>query len=67
MNIYRVNLNLLKVFAVLMREQHVSAAAKCLHLTQPAIAQIWHRQQDNDSGIIWLRTLIKNICDQVFF
>ncbi len=38
MNIYRVNLNLLKVFVVLMREQHVSAAAKCLHLTQPAIS-----------------------------
>ncbi len=38
MNIYRVNLNLLKVFSVLMREQHVSAAAKCLHLSQPAIS-----------------------------
>ncbi|CAN5219787.1 LysR family transcriptional regulator [soil metagenome] len=38
MNIYRVNLNLLKVFAVLMREQHVSATAKCLHLTQPAVS-----------------------------
>ncbi len=38
MNIYRINLNLLKVFVVLMREQHVSAAAECLHLTQPAIS-----------------------------
>ncbi|HVV68741.1 MAG TPA: LysR family transcriptional regulator [Gammaproteobacteria bacterium] len=38
MNIYRINLNLLKVFVVLMREQQVSAAAKCLHLTQPAIS-----------------------------
>ncbi len=38
MNIYRVNLNLLKVFVVLMREQHVSTAAKCLHLTQPAVS-----------------------------
>lgn len=28
------------------------------------IAQIWHRQQDNDSGLIWLRTLIKAISDQ---
>ncbi len=38
MNIYRINLNLLKVFVVLMREQHVSATAECLHLTQPAIS-----------------------------
>lgn len=38
MNIYRINLNLLKVFTILMREQHVSAAAECLHLTQPAIS-----------------------------
>jgi DNA-binding transcriptional LysR family regulator len=38
MNINRINLNLLKVFVVLMREQHVSAAAKCLHLTQSAIS-----------------------------
>lgn len=38
MNIYKVNLNLLKVFVVLMREQHVSTAAKYLHLTQPAIS-----------------------------
>lgn len=26
------------------------------------IAQIWHRQQDNDSGLTWLRDLIKRIC-----
>lgn len=38
MNIYRINLNLLKVFVVLMKEQHVSAAAERLHLTQPAIS-----------------------------
>lgn len=38
MNIYRINLNLLKVFSALMREQNVSAAAKNLHLTQPAIS-----------------------------
>ncbi len=38
MNIYRINLNLLKVFLVLMQEQHVSAAAKRLYLTQPAIS-----------------------------
>ncbi len=38
MNINRVNLNLLKVFAVLMQKQNVSAAAECLHLTQPAIS-----------------------------
>lgn len=38
MNLYRINLNLLKVFSVLMHEQHVSAAAKRLHLTQSAIS-----------------------------
>lgn len=38
MNIYRINLNLLKIFVVLIREQHVSAAAKNLHLTQSAIS-----------------------------
>jgi len=38
MNLYRINLNLLKVFSVLMREQHVSDAAKHLHLTQSAIS-----------------------------
>lgn len=38
MNIYRINLNLLKVFLVLMQEQHVSATAKRLHLTQSAIS-----------------------------
>lgn len=38
MNINNINLNLLKVFVVLMREQHVSAAAECLHLTQSAIS-----------------------------
>jgi len=28
------------------------------------IAQFWHRQHDNDSGLIWLRGLIKNICNK---
>jgi DNA-binding transcriptional LysR family regulator len=42
------------------------------HITAPFdipeyhVAQIWHRQQDNDQGLIWLRTLIKNISDQNF-
>jgi len=30
------------------------------------IAQIWHRQQENDHGLIWLRALIKNICAKYF-
>lgn len=30
------------------------------------IAQIWHRHQHNDSGLIWLRTLIRNICQKYF-
>ncbi len=38
MNIYNVNLNLLKVFATLMREQNVSVTAKRLQLSQPAIS-----------------------------
>lgn len=38
MNILKINLNLLKVFIVLMREQHVSVAAKNLNLTQSAIS-----------------------------
>ena len=31
------------------------------------IAQIWDRQQDNDSGLIWLRKLIKSVCEEHFF
>ncbi len=46
MNLYRINLNLLKVFAVLMREQHVSAAAKCLHLSQSAISNSLHQLRE---------------------
>ncbi len=38
MNLYKINLNLLKVFVVLMREQHVSTAADSLELTQPAVS-----------------------------
>lgn len=38
MNIHRINLNLLKVFFVLMQEQHVTAAAKRLHITQSAVS-----------------------------
>ena len=30
------------------------------------IAQIWHRQQENDQGLVWLRALIKSIADQHF-
>lgn len=30
------------------------------------IAQIWHRQQNNDSGLIWLRQLIQQVCRQNF-
>lgn len=46
MNLYRINLNLLKVFSVLMREQHVSLAAECLHLTQPAISNSLQQLRD---------------------
>lgn len=46
MNIYRINLNLLKVFAILMRERQVSAAAKSLHLTQPAISNSLQQLRD---------------------
>lgn len=28
------------------------------------IAQIWHRQQNNDSGLMWLRALVKEVCDK---
>lgn len=38
MNINKVNLNLLKVFHVLMQEQHISRAAAKLFLTQPAVS-----------------------------
>lgn len=38
MNINKVNLNLLKVFHVLMQEQHISRAANKLFLTQPAVS-----------------------------
>lgn len=38
MNIYKINLNLLKVILVLMQELHVTSAAKKLHITQPAVS-----------------------------
>ncbi len=38
MNLYKVNLNLLKVFLVIMQERQVTAAAKKLHITQPAVS-----------------------------
>ncbi len=30
------------------------------------IVQIWHRQQANDGGLIWLRALVKKTCDRYF-
>lgn len=30
------------------------------------VAQIWHRQQQNDSGLIWLRMMIKKVCQKYF-
>lgn len=30
------------------------------------IVQTWHRQQDSDSGLAWMRALIKKVCDQYF-
>ena len=38
MNIYNINLNLLKTFSVLIQERSVSRAAKRLHITQPAMS-----------------------------
>lgn len=54
MNIYKVNLNLLKVFVVLMQKQHVSATAKCLHLTQSAISNTLQQLRElfNDELLI---------------
>lgn len=46
MNLYRINLNLLKVFVVLMRERHVSVAAERLHLTQPAVSNALRQLRD---------------------
>ena len=50
MNIKTFDLNLLRVFAALEQERHVSRAAQVLGLTQPAISNALQRlrQQCND-------------------
>lgn len=40
MNLYRINLNLLVVFDTLLKEKHVSNAAKRLHITQSAMSKL---------------------------
>lgn len=54
MNLYKVNLNLLKIFQVLMQEKQVTSTAKKLHLTQSAISNSLHqlRQLLNDELFI---------------
>jgi len=43
MNITNFDLNLLRAFDVLMRERNVSRAAKCMHLSQPAMSNTLNR------------------------
>ena len=46
MNLFKTNLNLLKVFMVLMQEKNTSLAAKTLHITQPAISNSLSQLRD---------------------
>ena len=55
MNIYKVNLNLLKVFQVLMKEKQVTLTAKKLHLTQSAISNSLHQLRDLFKDELFIR------------
>jgi DNA-binding transcriptional LysR family regulator len=56
MDIARVDLNLLRVLDALLREQHVSRAAKALHLSQPATSAALSRLRDALGDPLLVRT-----------
>ena len=56
MNIDRLDLNLLRVLNVLLREQHVSRAATTLHLSQPATSAALARLRDALGDPLLVRT-----------
>ena len=55
MNLYKVNLNLLKVFQALMREKQVTRAAKKLHLTQSAISNSLNQLRELFNDELFIR------------
>lgn len=56
MNINRINLNLLKVFFVLMQERHVTAAAKRLCLSQSAVSNSLQQLRELFQDELLIRT-----------
>ncbi len=61
MNLYKVNFNLLKVFHVLMQEQHISRAAAKLYLTQPAVSSSLQQLRELFNDELLIRTPKKMI------
>ncbi len=55
MNLFKTNLNLLKVFMVLMQEKNTSLAAKTLHITQPAISNSLSQLRDLFKDELFIR------------
>ena len=55
-NILQIDLNLLRVFDALLREQHVSRAANALHLSQPATSAALARLREALNDPLLVRT-----------
>ncbi len=55
MNLYKINLNLLKTFVVLTQEKNVSRAAKVLHITQPAISNSLNQLRELFADELFIR------------
>src|SRR4051812_10293452 len=51
----RLDLNLLKVFEVIMRERHIGRAAEALRLTQPAVSHALGRLRDTFADPLFVR------------
>lgn len=56
MNLYRINLNLLVAFDVLIRECHVSKAGEKLHITQSAMSKLLNQLRELFDDPILIRT-----------
>ena len=45
------------------KSYHLRYTNPPLKIPEVSIVQIWHRQQHNDPGLLWLRSIIKEICN----